>query len=550
SLVLSSLDYSTTLTRVAQLAVPHFADICIVDILQEDGIIARVAVADADESRNDITQRLLSYSPETESEHPAQKVIRNNQSQLLAELPPSFLEVNSQDGAHLETLQQLGIQSAMLVPLSTDGHSLGVMTFLSTSEARRYDPLDVTLAEDLARRCALAVENARLHRKTVDALRARDEFLAVLSHELRSPLTSILGWVQILQDENLEKEILAQGLGVIERNTRVQVQLIQELLEVSRIITGRLKLDMAPVLVSEVIGNVLETMAPTAQAKGVEMIFENRADTALILGDEPRLQQVFWNLVSNALKFTPKAGQIEVSLSKADEFVVVNVKDSGEGIPKDFLPYVFDRFRQANSTSTRQHGGLGLGLAIVRNLAEMHGGSVTAQSEGESQGATFTVRLPLRPTLTEVESSEAVANLSSPGDSSENSPTTSLNGVRVLVVEDGDDAREVLKAILQRAGAVVYGVASVDAALEALEKSHPDIIVSDIGMPDKDGYALMQQLKEWELTSDIRIPAIALTAYASDQDRLKALSAGFRAHLTKPIEPSLLVTTLADILSG
>jgi signal transduction histidine kinase len=549
SLVLSSLDYSTTMTRVAQLAVPHFADICLVDIRGEDGTIERVAVADADAKRSNIAQQLLEYAPKTESQHPAQVVLQEGKSQLISDIPAEFFESTAQDARHLETIRQLDIQSCMVVPLRADGHILGAMTFLSANAERRYEQLDVALAEDLALRCAQAVENARLHRKTVDALRARDEFLAVLSHELRSPLTSILGWVQILQEDDLEKETLSQGLTVIERNTRVQVQLIQELLEVSRIITGRLRLEMAPVQVSNVIRNVVDLMAPTAQAKGVVVEFKNKANDASILGDEPRLQQVFWNLASNALKFTPKAGRVEISLSRTDDFVSVQVKDSGEGISRDFLPYVFDRFRQANSSSTRQHGGLGLGLAIVRHLTEMHGGSVTAESEGAGQGAAFTVRLPLRQNGADVLGAEEEPEQTS-GETNEASLLSSLEGLQILVVEDGDDARVVLEAILQRAGAQVAAAASVREAMLFLQENQPDVIVSDIGMPDEDGYALMQRLKEWELKSKVRIPAVALTAYASEQDRMRALSAGFRAHLPKPVEPSLLIATIATIVRG
>lgn len=548
SLVLSSLDYSTTLSQVARLAVPHFADICLVDLQGEDGTIERVAVADSNEQRAETTRRLLAFTPRDNDDHPSQVVLRDGKSQLVRELPPNFLENNVQDEEHLALLRGLNIQSCVVVPLRSDGRVLGAMIFLSTTAEHRYEALDVALAEDLAQRCALAVENARMHRKTVEALRARDEFLAVLSHELRSPLTSILGWVQILQEEGVERETIAQGLGVIERNTRVQVQLIQELLEVSRIITGRLRLEMAPTHISEVVTNVIELMAPTAQAKGIAVNVINEASDTLILGDEPRLQQVFWNLVSNALKFTPKSGHVDVSLSNDAEFVTVKVKDSGEGIPSEFLPYVFDRFRQANSSSTRQHGGLGLGLAIVRHLTEMHGGAVTAESEGEGQGATFTVRLPLRPATTDLSASPETDEAASSVKSNAALDLPSLSGLQVLIVEDGDDARAVLEAILKRAGATVRAASSVSEAMLALEDEKPDVIVSDIGMPDEDGYALMHRLKEWELKSQIRIPAVALTAYAGEQDRLRALSAGFRSHLTKPVEPNLLITTLAAII--
>jgi signal transduction histidine kinase/DNA-binding response OmpR family regulator len=550
SLVLSSLDYSTTLSHVARLAVPHFADICLVDIVGESGQVERVAVADADSEREQMARQLLSDAPVLDNQHPSHQILKEGRSQLLSELPPHFFQDHPQNSRHMEKMRELKIEAVMMIPLLTDGQTLGVMTFLSCSPERTYQALDLSLAEDLARRCAMAVENARLHRKTLDALRARDEFLAVLSHELRSPLTSILGWVQILQEEVMDKEMLAQGLDVIERNTKVQVQLIQELLEVSRIITGRLRLEMVPVLVSEVVKNALNLMEPTAKAKGVAMNFHNQLGEVQIMGDEPRLQQIFWNLLSNALKFTPRGGSIEITLSNRDEFIYVMVRDNGEGIAPEFLPYVFDRFRQANSTSTRQHGGLGLGLAIVRHLTEMHGGSVTAQSEGLGKGATFLVRLPFRVTLPEVSEERALGQEAVPSREAQEKKSVSLEGVRVLLVEDGDDAREILKAVLQRAGAKVDAVASVKAATEALTRNVPNVMVSDIGMPDEDGYVLMQHVKEWELTHGGRIPAIALTAYAGEQDRLRAISAGFVMHLTKPVEPEILVTSVLSVLGG
>jgi len=550
SLVLSSLDYSTTLSLVAKLAVPHFANYCLVDVLSEDGNLERVAVAQDDSQQSDIAQELLKYAPRISRVNPIQQVIENKQPQLLPAISPDLLETSNIDETQRDVLNQLNLQSCMIVPLLAEGEVLGAMTLISSSSRRSYDSLDLSLAGDLARRCAMAIENARLHQKTLDALRSRDEFLAVLSHELRSPLTSILGWVQLLQDGELDEEMQQRAFEVIKRNTQSQVQLIQDLLEVSRIITGRLSLKMAPVSISQLIENVIDLIKPTASTKGVNVKFINESKESQVLGDEPRLQQVFWNLLSNATKFTSKGGEVILHLTNDGGFVRIAVRDTGEGISPSFLPYVFDRFRQANSSSTRQHGGLGLGLSIVRHLSEMHGGSVQAISDGLGSGATFIVNLPIIPK--DYVDGNAIENAESPIENTVNEiPETylsSLHGINILLVEDGDDARDLIAAVLKRAGAKVTDVSSVADAMREITQSDFDVLVTDIGMPKEDGYSLIQRVKTWEIEKQKSLPAIALTAYASEQDRLRALEAGFQMHLAKPIEPSLLLSSVAEMM--
>ena len=401
SLVLSSLDYATTLAHVARLAVPHFADYCMVDVLNENDALERVAVAHARPECEALAQQLMNFDPLPHSEHPIWDVMDSGTSYLLPEVTEHTIESGLHNASHAEILQQLGFHSCMLVPLLAEGHTLGVMTFVSASPTRRYQKLDVSLAEDLARRCAMAVENARLHRKTLETLRARDEFLAILSHELRSPLTSMLGWIHLLQDEDLDAETRRQGLQVIERNTKIQAQLIEDLLEVSRIITGRMNLKMAPVDIADIVQIVLSSLLPASRAKNVEMKVTVSTASTVVQGDAARLQQVVWNLLSNAIKFTPSEGHIDIALHDDGDFLRLEVRDSGQGITPDFLPFVFDRFRQADSSSTRQHGGLGLGLSIVSHITEMHGGTVQAHSEGEGCGATLSVRLPRSHRLTD-----------------------------------------------------------------------------------------------------------------------------------------------------
>jgi signal transduction histidine kinase/ActR/RegA family two-component response regulator len=504
-------------------------------------------VANADAKREETARLIMHYAPKRDGQHPIRQTLEIKKSQLLPQVPDSVLKVSARDETHFQALRALEIQSCMLVPLLAEGQTLGVMTLVSCSTDRHYDSLDLSLAEDLARRCAMAIENARLHQKTLDALRARDEFLAVLSHELRSPLTSILGWTQLLQEGGLDSEMQSHAMGVIERNTKTQVQLIEDLLEVSRIITGQLRLESKPVSVSKVIKNVLDLIEPTAKAKNIGIQFVNQSQSDTISGDEARLQQIFWNLVSNALKFTPPTGNVNLLLMNEGDFVKIVVQDSGEGIDVAFLPYVFDRFRQANSSSTRHHGGLGLGLAIVRHLSEMHAGTVSVHSSGKGQGATFTVKLPLRLSFAQVSDNQFQHLNDGEQEKTRIAENPSLQGLRILLVEDGDDARELIGAILRREGATVKAVNSASDAMNALNTDIPDVLISDIGMPGEDGYSLMCRIKEWEDTHGKSIPAIALTAYASERDRRLALAAGFQTHLTKPVEPALLVATVATL---
>ena len=387
----------------------------------------------------------------------------------------------------------------------------------------------------------LDVTRAELQRAVVvaeTATRARDEFLASVSHELRTPLTSIIGWIQLLHEETDPAQV-AEGLETIERNARAQSRLIEDILDFSRINAGKLRLDVRPVELIDVIGAAVEIVRPAADAKGVTL--ETVLDSSgLVSGDADRLQQVVWNLLSNAVKFTPRGGRVQVRLERVTSHSELTVSDTGEGISKEFLPFVFDRFSQADSTSSRKHGGLGLGLGIVRHLVELHGGTVQAFSSGLDQGSTFVVRLPLiivQPVPRLVEhGASARAEL---GD---------LSGVAVLVAEDNDDARKLLTAIFERCGATVEAAESVPAALERLSRFRPDIIVSDIEMPGEDGYSLITKVRAQE-TPEGRIPAIALTAYTRSPDRVRALAAGFQMHMGKPVEPTELVAAVKSLLS-
>lgn len=389
------------------------------------------------------------------------------------------------------------------------------------------------------------------------ASRSKDEFLAVISHELRSPLNAMLGWTRVLQTRLDDKATLARGLEIIERSARSQQRLIEDLLDTARIITGKLRLETGPVDVIHVINNALDVMRPAAEARGITINceFDPRAD--LITGDADRLQQVVWNLLSNAIKFTPEGGRVEVKLERVDPYAQITVSDTGIGIRPDFLPQVFNRFHQADATSTRRHGGLGLGLALVRHLVELHGGTVAVTSAGENQGSQFTVKLPLR--AVRVRREEFWGEGSGFGvDPSERRTTgagpqtlnSALVGLSAFVVADDTDAREIITILLRQLGINVTAAASAEEAWRLLgnqEGRRFDVIVSDLSMPEVGGYELIRSLRERERGEARQTPAIALTAFGRPEDRVQALIAGFQTHLTKPVELAELAAVIAAL---
>jgi signal transduction histidine kinase len=391
-------------------------------------------------------------------------------------------------------------------------------------------------------RARLFVREQAARRQAEEANRIKDEFLATLSHELRTPLNAILGWAQMLRMTKLEEATALRAYATIERNARAQAQLISDLLDVSRIITGKLRLEQKPVDLGAVIDAVLDTVGPAAEAKEIAVTVCSEPPVSPVLGDPDRVQQVIWNLLSNAIKFTPKEGRVEVHLRQTGGNVEIAVTDTGSGILPEFLPFVFDRFRQAESTTTRSHGGLGLGLSIVRHLVELHGGTVAVESAGPGLGATFTVALPVRaafPAIPGLETAPPPAATDGTWDA------VLLAGVRVLVVEDDEDTRELLVRALERGGAQVEEAGSVAEALAALDCRLPDVLVSDIGMPGEDGYSLIRKLRARERGAEL--PAAALTAYARNEDRVQALQAGFNAHIAKPVDPTELVQIVARL---
>ena len=370
-----------------------------------------------------------------------------------------------------------------------------------------------------------------------NATRAKDEFLAIVSHELRTPLTAMLGWVRMIQNHGLEPKQVTKGLSVIERNINVQTQLIEDLLDISRIIAGKMNLSIHPTNLERVVSAALESVRPSADAKNITIDVDLRP--IWISADADRLQQIVWNLLANAIKFTEKGGKVLARLEQTSSHARVVVTDNGKGIDREFLPHLFDRFSQQDATITRVHGGLGLGLAIVKHLVEAHGGTVHADSAGIGKGTTLTVVLPIPVTLTAVpESGSSLASKDS---------DLNLNGIRIMVVDDEADARELLQEIIGQYGGIVTSSASSSHALTVLDVFKPDILVSDIGMPGMDGYEFIQKIRNNEQSAFKGIPAIALTAYARSDDRRRAIEAGFQAHESKPIEPDRLVMLIAQL---
>ncbi len=718
-LLSSSLDQATTLERLAGLVVPALADLCVIDLVDDDGGVVRVASAHGEEGHRRLVEELRRFPPRTNPRNPVERVLATGQPQAATHVDEATLRDIARDADHLEILRALGITSYMMVPLVARGRTLGVISFVSSTPDRRYAGPDLTLAEDVARRAALAVDNARLFgdserrrreaevltelnrlisetlelevvaQRIVDAMRqlgdvktaalyrldagsgalrllagvgprvdgtpalaedavavsraiqatapvatadlltdpaltlppeararieasgvrsvlavplhihgrvigglavgdvagrlftreevrllerfaakaavaienaqlyaeeraarseaeqasrAKDDFLAILSHELRTPLQAMLGWARMLRTGKLDEVAARRAAEAIERNTRLQTQLIEDLLDVSRIVAGKLQLDERPVHLVPVIEAAVEAVRAEAEAKALTVETELDPSASPVWGDPARLQQVAWNLLSNAVKFTPPAGHVDIRLERADGHARLVVRDDGQGFGADLLPHIFERFRQADSSSSRRFGGLGLGLAIARQLVEMHHGTIEAASDGEGRGATFTVTLPIMPMPA------PTSRRRRPTRRRRTPQLSGLGGIRVLAVDDESDTRQLLAAVLGQAGADVRTAASAAEALTVFDAWRPDVLVADLAMPDEDGLALMRRVRARPVEAGGAVPAVALTAFARGEDQERALAAGFHAHVAKPADPAQLVSLLADLI--
>lgn len=442
----------------------------------------------------------------------------------------------SQDGlAMMVIIGTVGVLTIALLTSSFDARLESHARNLAVSQATAEERQMLLLRE----------REARTQAEHMSEL--KDEFLATLSHELRTPLNAVLGWAEILQRGVKDEATLQKGLETIERNARAQANLIDDLLDMSRILSGKVRLDVQTVDPVVVIEAAMETVRPAAIAKNIQIEKQLDPDTGRVLGDPNRLQQVMWNLLSNAVKFTPTGGAVQVLLEKSVNGIQIQVVDSGIGIKLDFLPYVFDRFRQADASTTRRHGGLGLGLSIVKQLVELQGGTIHVASPGEGGGATFTVRFPFY-NAQPAKSDHWLVSTAPPERSRPGFQPVDLSGVKVLIIDDEIDALDLIEQILGDAGAKTLTATNAGDALSLIQSERPDAIVSDIGMPDVDGFELIRRVRELEETKCSNVPAIALTAFTRDEDKRKALLAGFTRFMVKPVEPTLLLSTVASLV--
>ncbi len=554
-LLSSSLDYRSTLTRLTRLIVPNLADWCVIHL---EGVGAgAMPIAHIDPEKVAMLRETFERFPSPTSSsvgYPA--LLRSGESQMLENVSDELLVQSAQSSEHLELLRKIGSCSFIVVPLRVQSTVFGAITLAYSESRRHFDVDDLRIAEELAGRAAAAIDNARLYelsqveRARVEAAtRAKDEFVAMVSHELRTPLNAILGWMRLVRSGNLTQAKLEHAYGVIERNANAQSQLVADLLDISRVITGAIRINPSQVDFSNIVDIAVEDARMSLEAKRISLHVDMDRENALVRGDGDRLQQIVWNLLTNAVKFTAKDGAIHITLRRVESDIELVIVDNGIGIAADFLPHVFETFRQSDSTATRTYGGLGIGLSITKHLAELHGGTIEAISEGAGAGASFVVRVPVSPLVSSTLGVGKPPTATTPPTGDIGSFVDTLADLRVLVVDDDDDARELLVVVLETCNVEVQAAGSARDALDALTRFHADVMVSDIGMPGEDGYSLIRSLRA---STDKRVaatPAIALTAYARPEDRTKALLHGFNMHLTKPVAPTELLALIAD-LSG
>ncbi len=544
SALVATLDERQSYEQLAHLCVPTVTDWCLIAVPGEDGLLSQVAIAHANDDKRALVtafQAALTSDPQLPWE--IGDALRGKRAVLYPEHSVEHLLGLSKNSDFTRFMTQIEAQSAIITPLRARGRVLGLMIWIAAESGRHYDDDDLELADEIGRRAALAATNARLYAEAQSARdeaqnanRAKDEFLAVVSHELRTPLTPILGWLELLRTPDADEQVRAQAYDVIERNARAQAQLINDILDVSRITTGKLRLELKAVALREVVARAVEALRPVANEKNLDLQIELE-EVGLALADASRLQQVVWNLLQNALKFTPAGGQVRVSLRQAeDEYVaILEVEDSGAGIESEFLPQVFDRFRQADSSSTRRNGGLGLGLAIVAHIVEGHQGKVSASSAGAGQGATFRVELPL---------SSPASPESETGAPSSPATRPDLALLPILVVDDEPDTLAMMRVLLESSGALVHVAASAQEALAMWPDSQAEMLISDIAMPAMNGHQLRRELA----ARGFNAPSIALSAYTAPADVQSALEAGFDAHLSKPIDGEKLIEFIAQMV--
>jgi len=550
-LLSSSLDYRSTLSRLTGLLIPRLADWCAVH-LEGDSTHA-TPVAHVDPTHAELIRDLYRrYPMSPDAEAGFRHVIRTGEPQLIVDVDTATTLASAQNEDHRALLSQIGSSSKLIVPMRVQEHVFGALTLAYSTSGRRYGPADLSLLLELAGRAAVSIDNARLYELSQQersnaeaATRAKDQLVAMVSHELRTPLNAILGWTRLLRGGSLSPAKGEHALEVIERNATAQNQLVDDLLDISRVITGKIRINPSQIDFANIVEVAVEGVRPAAEAKRL-VIETHLADVdAVMRGDGDRLQQVVWNLLSNAVKFTPKGGKIKVSLRRVQSELEFEIEDTGEGIQPSFLPHVFESFRQVDGSESRRHGGLGVGLSIAKHIVELHGGVIAVHSAGKGLGTTFRARLPISPLVSPTLGVSRVPATAEP--TARVSLPPGLDRVRVLVVDDEPDARELVAHFLEGCGMQVDLAGSAAEALAHLTSNTPDVIISDIGMPDQDGYFLIRSIRTLQNVEKSSIPAIALTAFTRNEDRTRALVEGFNLHMAKPVEPSVLVRAVADL---
>lgn len=534
----SSLDHRLTVEHAVQLSVPLLADWCFVDAVYGDGDVQRIAVGSPPDAPPDLVERVRSFAASTspEGQCPPSVALRTGKTVFVPLVSDDGSgALDGEEGAFVRDTQMASIICA---PLLARGHSHGVITFARRRDRPRYTEAEVALAEDLAARVAMQVDNAKLYAAAEAANRAKDEFLALVSHELRTPLSSILGWASLLRGEQAGDRVsVVKGLEIIERNAHSQMRLIEDILDLSRVVRGEMRLVLQAIDVATLAREVVETVAPSAVAKDIVLTVTGADAACRLVGDPDRVRQVMWNLLANAVKFTPKGGRVELTIATSAREVAIVVRDTGRGMDPAFVPHAFDAFRQGDARTTGSAGGVGLGLAIVRHIVEAHGGSVHAHSDGPGTGATFRVTLPIASSTRRPDETGRYTAFRD-----EDAPRKRrLSGVRVLVVEDDPDGRDLLELALAREGADVKTAASAQHALAEIAASAFDVVLSDIGLPERDGYWLVREITR----VSPGLAVIALTAFGRPEDVTRALDAGFVGHLAKPVDPVELVDAIS-----
>ncbi|MDB4990018.1 MAG: domain S-box, partial [Myxococcaceae bacterium] len=547
----SAASYEELLERVANSALPALGDFAIVELADSDA--PRTFAAAYDDPELDALLKATAWGRSEGGPRGSSALSSDHQTRFVPVVDDAWLQDAAFDTGQLQALEQTGLCSLVSVPMRTHGRALGSLTVCYGKSGSHYSAENVGLIEELARRAAIAITQVQLYTRAQEAAksaeeanRLKDEFLATVSHELRTPLNAMLGWASVLRTRTREPT-LVKPIEVIHRNALAQGKIIEDILDASRAITGKLRLDLKETDLAHIIRASIDVLRPSITAKQIAVEFAPTRQECLLVADPDRIQQVVWNVLSNAVKFSDPGGRVLISLSREGEAWVLSVRDTGRGIAADFLPFVFDRFKQEDGSTTRRVGGLGLGLAIARHIVELHGGHVEAMSPGVGQGATFRVSLPIGPVAFSPSHGESVRPPSGTQASSERARV--LEGVRVLVVDDEEDVRELLLTALGEAGALVQSEASAAEGFAAVARFRPHVLVSDIGMPQEDGCSFVQRVRALAAANGGATPAIALSAYTRAPDKDRALSAGFDTYVCKPVLTDELIAAI-DALAG